>query len=233
LHIYNLKGIMHKKKQGWNITGNIIEVLAQTLLDIKQEQGEQLSCIVIACLKAYDSGGRFFFAGNGGSAANANHFAADITKRPIWQIEGAKPIQAISLSANTEALTMWGNDSGFDEVFTRQFDSFKPGKKDMLFVFSGSGNSQNVLKLVERAKQAKVTIVGITGFGGGKLAGLVDISIVVPQTYLVGLGTDFNGAVMGEYEAITDNIMHGVLESFRMGVAAHVHGELDIQSLSV
>ncbi len=115
-------------------------------------------------------GGRIFFAGNGGSAADAQHLAAEYI--------GAG-LAAIALTTDTSVLTALGNDYSFEEVFSRQLAVLgKPG--DLLIVHSTSGESENVIRLVREAGPLQVTTVGLTARGGGTLAKEVDVSIVVP-----------------------------------------------------
>lgn len=212
---------MKKKEVQVNeVAKHVLLATNETVELIIEKQYEKIVAIVTACLATYSKDGQFIFMGNGGSAANASHFAADFTKRPIWHVKGARPISTRALTDSGPSAFMWANDSGFPDVFRNQLMSSQLTDKDVVFAFSGSGNSENVLKAVKHAKKVGATVIAITGFDGGKLAKMADISIIVPPEPNRRLETDDNGAVMGAYEAVTDVIMHGVIEAFREGVKA-------------
>ena len=123
------------------------------------------------------AGGRVFICGNGGSAADAQHFAAELTGR--FEKE-RRALPAVALTTDTSALTAIGNDYGFDVIFSRQLEALAlPG--DLLIGLSTSGNSTNVAKAVDWAKQNGVTTIGLLGRDGGALARLVDLSLVAPS----------------------------------------------------
>ena len=113
---------------------------------------------------------KIIFAGNGGSAADAQHFAAEL----IGRFERERPeLAAIALTTDTSILTAVGNDYGYDEIFSKQVRGL--GKKsDILIGISTSGNSKNVVKAIEVAKKMGIKIIAITGNGGGKIASLLD-----------------------------------------------------------
>lgn len=118
-----------------------------------------------------------FICGNGGSAATAIHFASDLAKGVL--AVNKPPIRAESLCDNIALLTAWANDVSYDEIFAQRMAPWvKAG--DVLIAISGSGNSQNVLRAVDLARTVGATTIGLTGFEGGKLKGMVDISITVP-----------------------------------------------------
>ena len=115
--------------------------------------------------------------GNGGSAADSQHLAAEFTGRFI---KDRPPIAAIALSTDTSALTCIANDYSFEAIFARQVQAIgKPG--DCLIAISTSGNSGNVLAAVAAAKAIGITCIGLLGRDGGKLKSVCDISIVVPS----------------------------------------------------
>jgi D-sedoheptulose 7-phosphate isomerase len=122
-------------------------------------------------------GGKILFCGNGGSAADSQHLAAELTGRFI---KDRKPLAALALSTDTSALTCIGNDYSFDEVFARQVQGLGRGG-DVLVGISTSGNSRNVIRAVEEARVAGMQVVGLLGRDGGKLLELCDVSIVVPS----------------------------------------------------
>ena len=123
-------------------------------------------------------GGTLFFCGNGGSAADAQHLAAEYVVR-----YGAnrKPLAALALTTDSSILTAGGNDLGFEQVFARQVEALC--RSDDLLVFhSTSGQSANLLAAARSARQAGVPTVAFLGKGGGDLAGLVDETLIVPST---------------------------------------------------
>lgn len=130
-----------------------------------------------ALVKALAGGGRIYVCGNGGSAADAQHFAAELTGR--FRRE-RRPLPAVALTTDSSALTCIGNDYAFDEVFARQVVALaRPG--DLLLGISTSGNSGNVLRALAEAKRAGAVTVALTGGSGGKVADQADLCLVVPS----------------------------------------------------
>lgn len=128
--------------------------------------------------KARDSGAMIYVAGNGGSASTATHLANDLGK--ATKTSGMPPMRVVSMSDNISWLTALGNDEGYDRVFAGQMENFaKPG--DVLIVISTSGNSGNLVKAAEMAKERGMTSIGILGFKGGKLKDMVDASVWLPS----------------------------------------------------
>ena len=130
----------------------------------------------------YESDGRIFLIGNGGSASIASHFANDLNKT-VFGYKGEKKVkrfQAVSLVDNTPALTSWANDVGFESIFSEQLKNFAQ-EKDALIVTSSSGNSPNIIKAAEIAQNLHIPIIGLVGFDGGKLLSLSDAKIHVPS----------------------------------------------------
>ena len=120
---------------------------------------------------------KFMFCGNGGSAADSQHLAAEMVGRFILE---RTPFPAMALSTNSSAITAIGNDYGYDLVFHRQIEAF--GKKgDVLIALSTSGNSKNVYLAAERAREMGIKVIGLTGSKGGTLADLCDVAIKVPS----------------------------------------------------
>lgn len=127
-------------------------------------------------IEAVRSGGKILFCGNGGSAADAQHLAAELTGR--YEME-RRAIAAIALTTDTSALTAISNDYSFQEVFARQVEALaKPG--DVLVAISTSGNSANILAAARKAKSMGVRTIGLTGRGGGALVELCDLTLGVP-----------------------------------------------------
>ncbi len=126
--------------------------------------------------RALAAGNTIYFAGNGGSASQAAHLAAELVGR--FRSE-RRPLPAASLCENLAAITAIGNDYGYDEVFSRQVQAFcKPG--DVLVLLSTSGASANVLRAAKEATSRSVVTIGLTGAGGGVLGNLVDILVEAP-----------------------------------------------------
>jgi len=131
-----------------------------------------------AIVKALKGGHKLFFCGNGGSAADCQHIAAEFVGR--FQKE-RRAWPAIALTTDTSALTALGNDYSFDIVFSRQLQALGQAG-DVLIAISTSGNSKNVLEAVKQAKAIGMISVGVTGGSGGQLAGLSDIAIIAASS---------------------------------------------------
>lgn len=130
--------------------------------------------LVIQTLKA---GNKVLICGNGGSAGDAQHFAAELTGR--YKKE-RKALAGIALSTDTSGLTAIGNDYGFDVIFSRQVEAL--GRQgDLLVAISTSGNSQNVIAAINSARGIKMGILGLSGKGGGAMSELCDINLIVPS----------------------------------------------------
>jgi len=122
-------------------------------------------------------GGTLYFCGNGGSAADAQHLAAEYVVR---YAATRRPLAALALTTNTSVLTAAGNDLGFEQIFARQVEALcRPG--DLLVLHSTSGESANLLAAARAARGRGTGIVAFLGRGGGALAGLVDEAVVVPS----------------------------------------------------
>jgi D-sedoheptulose 7-phosphate isomerase len=128
-------------------------------------------------LKRLKAGGKLIAFGNGGSAAQAQHIAAEFVGR--YRRE-RKALAAIALTTDSSSLTAISNDVGFENIFTRQLEAIgKPG--DVTLAISTSGNSPNVLRAVVLAKKLGIATIGLTGRSGGKLRGCVDLCLSVPS----------------------------------------------------
>jgi D-sedoheptulose 7-phosphate isomerase len=122
------------------------------------------------------SGGQLLIAGNGGSAADAQHIAAELTGRFFLE---RRPFRALALHANTSSLTAIGNDYGYEHVFARELTAHaRPG--DVLLAISTSGNSPNILRAIEAARECKLTVIGLTGETGGQMRAACDLCLCVP-----------------------------------------------------
>jgi D-sedoheptulose 7-phosphate isomerase len=129
---------------------------------------------VVECLR---QGRKVLLCGNGGSAADAQHVAAELTVK-MKQVRS--PLAGIALTTNSSLLTAQANDLGFETVFSRQIASLGD-KGDVLIAISTSGTSPNIIHGVGTAKEMGITVIGLTGRGGGSLAPISDIAIIVPS----------------------------------------------------
>ena len=123
------------------------------------------------------AGGQLLIAGNGGSAADAQHIAAELTGRFFRE---RRPFRAIALHVNTSALTAIGNDYGFERVFARELTAHARAG-DVLLAISTSGNSRNILCAIEAARQSNVAVIGLAGESGGQLQSVCDLCLCVPS----------------------------------------------------
>jgi D-sedoheptulose 7-phosphate isomerase len=136
---------------------------------------ETLTLVIDVIVAAFRNGNKLLLFGNGGSAADAQHIAAEFTNR--FRIE-RPPLPALALTTDTSALTAIANDYDFAQVFVKQLQALgKAG--DVAMAISTSGNSPNVLAAVETCKKLKITTVGLTGGTGGKMVGKVDYLLCV------------------------------------------------------
>ena len=130
-----------------------------------------------ACIDAYNLGRKVLIAGNGGSAADAQHFAGELVSRFYFD---RPALAAIALTTDSSILTAIGNDYGYLDVFSRQVEALGCAG-DVFIAISTSGNSANILKAVQSAKAKGLVVVGLTGRGGEKLKELCDICICAPS----------------------------------------------------
>lgn len=152
---------------------------------------ETLERIVDASVEALKAGNRLLFAGNGGSAADAQHWAGELVSRFYYDRPG---LAAIALTTDTSILTAIGNDYGYDYVFARQIEALgTPG--DVFFAISTSGNSKNILRAIAAAKDRGLRVIGFTGEGGGAMAEHCDLCLCVPskETPRIQEGHEFLG----------------------------------------
>jgi D-sedoheptulose 7-phosphate isomerase len=137
---------------------------------------DAIAAFVEELLAARQRNGRIFFLGNGGSAATAGHFVNDIA---VGSKSWEQPFRAIGLADNMAVVTAIANDYGYDDIFAQQLRGHLHAD-DLVVAISVSGNSQNVLKAVEYARERGTRVVGLTGFDGGRLAELADITVHAP-----------------------------------------------------
>jgi D-sedoheptulose 7-phosphate isomerase len=169
------------------------------------EDAEQMNHIdraAQAMLQAIKVDGKILSCGNGGSHCDAMHFAEELTGR----YRGNRPgIAAIAIS-DVSHISCVGNDYGYDQIFSRYVEAV--GRKgDVLLAISSSGNSANVIKAIEAAKAKGITVVGLTGKDGGKMAGLVDIEIRAPHSEYADRAQE-----------IHIKVIHALIDSIEVGL---------------
>jgi len=162
-----LQEILKSFQTGTDLRNQVAQDCSENIVDA--------AVLITQCLR---SGGKVLFFGNGGSAADAQHLAAEFVGR--FQIE-RRPLPAIALTTDASILTAVGNDYGFEQIFTRQVQALgRPG--DVAIGISTSGNSANVISAIKQAAQQDLKTIGLTGKDGGFLAKAVDISIIIAST---------------------------------------------------
>ena len=151
--------------------------LAALATRVAEQQGDAIAALVEVYVGTLRAGGTLLFAGNGGSAADAQHIATEYVVR---YSHNRRPLPAIALTTDTSLLTAGANDLGFDEIFARQVEALaRPG--DVLVLHSTSGESPNLVRATQAAKMKGVTVVALLGKSGGALKDLADHSLVVPS----------------------------------------------------
>ncbi len=156
----------------------IIEDIRESSLTFFSQQGHRFYGVLERTWKSLSSGGKILIFGNGGSASQAQHFAAELVNR--FQ-KDRRPLAALALTTDTSALTSIANDASYDHVFRRQIEAL--GKSgDVALGLSTSGNSLSVVKAMETAREMGMVTVALTGRGGGRLAPIVDYHLEVPST---------------------------------------------------
>lgn len=138
---------------------------------------DRIENAALLCVESLRKGGKIHFCGNGGSAADAQHLAAELSGRFYYD---RKPLNAEALHVNTSYMTAVANDYSFDMIYSRLIEcAAKDG--DVLFAISTSGNSENIIKAIETAKQKRMIVIGMTGETGGKMSGMCDLLLNVPS----------------------------------------------------
>jgi len=158
--------VLEELKQHRQLIDRVIETLAPDI-----EQGCKMVTEVLS------KGGMVLTAGNGGSAADAQHIAAELTGR---YVKNRVALPAIALTVDTSALTAISNDYGFERVFARQLAAFA-GPNDLFIAISTSGNSGNIIQALHTARELGCKTLGLSGRDGGKMNELCDLNIIVPD----------------------------------------------------
>jgi D-sedoheptulose 7-phosphate isomerase len=138
-----------------------------------------INLAIAALLRAFEENRTVFVFGNGGSASTASHIACDLNKGTSENARSRR-IKVIALTDNVPLLTAWANDVSYEHVFSEQLKNFV-GARDVVFAISASGNSPNVLRALETAREARAITLGITGYQGGRMKALCDLCAIVPS----------------------------------------------------
>lgn len=153
---------------------------AQTKIDIEKYCKEIVIKSVDLIVEAYRNGKKVLLCGNGGSAADSQHIAAELMIRLSHKIN-RPALPAIALTTDTSNLTAGSNDLGFENVFARSIEGLG-NEGDILIAISTSGNSSNIIKAAEKAREKKMKVIGFLGGTGGKLKDKVDLPIIIPSS---------------------------------------------------
>jgi D-sedoheptulose 7-phosphate isomerase len=167
--------ISEKKRYILGAASEGVEVRRQ-LIEDRLDDIVAMACGIARVLK---KGGTIYLAGNGGSAADAEHFATEMVVRLAAEFDRPS-LPAAALTTNTSLLTAAANDYGFDRLFERQVEGLV-GKKDLLLLISTSGNSPNLLRAAEIAHRRAVPVFALLGSRGGKLRKRADLAVIVPS----------------------------------------------------
>lgn len=152
-----------------------IQNLVSLATNLTQEQRRNTEKIALAAANTIKSGGSIFWCGNGGSAADAQHLSAELIGRLV---NNRKPLPSIALNSDIAALTCIANDFGYTEIYARQLKGLG-NAGDLLIVLSTSGNSENVLKCLDIARQKKIITAALLGKDGGEARGKSDFEIII------------------------------------------------------
>lgn len=155
-----------------------IEAHLSLVSKVKAEMVDQIDEAGQMIVHSLKQGHKLMLCGNGGSAADAQHLAAEFVGRFIRE---RNPLPALALTTDSSALTAIGNDYGFDAVFSRQVDGLGE-KGDLLLAISTSGDSANILKAIESARAIGCPTIALTGGSGGQMKSVVDLCLAVPST---------------------------------------------------
>ena len=152
--------------------------LNRMLDEFFKAKGKTLEAAAKACLRSLRGGRKILVFGNGGSAAEAQHFAAELVNRFL---KDRRAFPAIALSTDSSVLTSIGNDSGFDQVFSRQVEALGE-RGDIALALSTSGRSSNIIEALKASRKKKLVTIALTGKGGGNMAKLADFLLDVPSS---------------------------------------------------
>ena len=178
--------------------------LERSAATLRQLPVATIDAVIETLLRALESERFVYVIGNGGSAANAEHFANDLGKG--GQRGFPRRFKVLSLASNVSLMTAWANDTAYDQVFVEQLRNFvAPG--DVLLAISGSGNSPNVLNALALARERGAVTVGLTGYDGGKLKALCDHCVIVPSDNMQHIEELHLVVLHAIYSAVRDTYM--------------------------
>jgi D-sedoheptulose 7-phosphate isomerase len=172
MDLATLPNIMHESVLSQNLDRSIA-----VHIEFREKCLSALNDAAALLVTAYKAGRKAIFFGNGGSAADAQHLAAEFLGRYLRE---RAPLPALALHTNTSAVTAIGNDYGYDQVFSRQLTAMAVAG-DVAVAISTSGNSESVIQAAIAAKRLGVSVIGLTGASGGRLREHVDVLIAVPS----------------------------------------------------
>ena len=178
---------------------------------LAQLDTDAISSVVEVLLQARQEERTVFIVGNGGSASTSAHMATDLCK--VTAVDGQPGVRAVSLPDNVALLTAWSNDEDYEQSFSGPLGAYL-SPRDVLIAISASGRSPNVLEATRVANRIGAVTIGLTGFGGGDLAALAQISIVVPA--------DDYGLVEDSHLAINHALTAAVKARIRDGLSTEL-----------
>ena len=155
-----------------------IEEINQILVEFGRESNERVASIAHLIAESFRTGGKVLICGNGGSAADSQHFAAEFVSSFSKELK-RRALPALALTTDTSVITAYSNDFGYEGIFARQVEAFGV-EGDVLIVISTSGNSANCIKAVEKAAELNLKTVSFTG-ASGALKGIVNLNLSVPS----------------------------------------------------
>jgi len=155
----------------------VLREVGRVLAGLERRAPRRVAEAAEVVVTSLESGGTIYFCGNGGSAADAQHLAAELSGRYLAE---RPALAAVSLTTNSSALTAIGNDYGFEQVFARQLAGLGVAG-DVLVAISTSGRSPNVVAAIETAHERGMTVIGMTGLEGRRFAALCDLALVTPS----------------------------------------------------
>jgi len=174
--------------QPYSAAGAYLARLSELLAGVPEEAVDE---VVEVLLRARTRGSRVYIMGNGGSAATSAHLATDLMKTS--QVAGLRPLRAFSLAESSSLITAWANDTAYEDVFSQYLSSVLD-PDDVVIAISASGNSPNIVRGLEAAREYGAETIGLVGFDGGAAADLVDVTIHI-RSFDYGLVEDAHMAV--------------------------------------
>lgn len=167
------------KKDKLNLLHRAAAEAVETKTALLKKESDNIISMAAGLARIIKKGGKLFLAGNGGSAADASHFATELIVR-LTSDNDRGSLPAVALTADSSILTAAGNDYGFDKIFARQVEGLT-SSKDGLILFSTSGNSANLIQAAKVARSRKVPVFSFLGGNGGKLRAISDHTLIVPS----------------------------------------------------